>query len=207
MAKWIQRGEISIKPILLNFPHEFETERLYVRCPLPGDGLALNVAISESQAELKPWMPFADPLPSIEQSEENVRQSHVKFLLREDLRLHLFDKMTRKFLGSSGLHRMNWSIGRFEIGYWIRTSETGRGYVTEAVNGVVEFASEHLKATRLEIRCDPRNVRSRMVAERAGFHLEATLLGDDPDMDGKPSDTLVFAKLRLVDGSWGYPTS
>lgn len=167
----------------------------------------MNAAIVESQAELNQWMPFANPLPSIEESEENVRRAQVKFLLREDLRLHLFEKKTGKFLGSSGLHRMNWVIGRFEIGYWIRTTETGRGFITEAVNGLVEYAAQYLQATRLEIRCDPRNVRSRNVAERAGFHCEATLLGDDPDMDGKPSDTLIFAKIRLADGSWGYPDS
>lgn len=150
-------------------------------------------------------MPFADPLPSVEESEENCRRAHAKFLLREDLRLSLFEKSTRRYLGSSGLHRMNWLIGRYEIGYWIRTSESGRGYVTEAVAGIVAFAAQYLHATRMEIRCDPRNVPSRRVAERAGFHLEATLLGDDPDVDGVPSDTLVFAKLRLADGSWGYP--
>ncbi len=194
-----------MNPILLDLPPEFETERLYIRCPLPGDGVQLNAAIVESQEALKPWMPFADPVPSIEESEENVRRAHVKFLLREDLRLHFFDKSTRKFLGSSGLHRMNWLIGRYEIGYWIRSLEGGRGYVTEAVTGIMQYAALHLNATRLEIRCDARNVRSRRVAERAGFHLEATLLGDDPDMDGKPSDTLVFATLRLADGSWGYP--
>lgn len=201
------KGVIHIKPILLDFPQEFETDRLHLRCPLPGDGPALNAAIVESQAELNQWLPFADPLPSIEESEENVRRAQAKFLLREDLRLHLYEKQTGKFLGSSGLHRMNWVIGRFEIGYWIRTTEAGHGFITEAVNGVVKYAAQYLHATRLEIRCDPRNVRSRRVAERAGFHQEATLLGDDPDMSGNPSDTLIFAKIRLADGSWGYPSS
>lgn len=200
------KGAIPINPILLDFPQEFETERLHLRCALPGDGPIVNAAIVESQPEINPWMPFANPLPSIEESEENVRHAHVKFLLREDLRLHLYEKRTGKFLGSSGFHRIDWTIGRFEIGYWVRTSEAGHGFITEAVKGQVAFAARYLHATRIEIRCDPRNVRSRRVAERAGFHHEATLLADDPDMSGKPSDTLVFATVRLADGSWGYPS-
>ncbi len=193
-------------PILRDFPHEFETERLLLRCPLPGDGPRVNEAIWESQESLKQWMPFAVNLPSVEQSEENVRRAHARFLLREDLRLHMFRRDTGRFVGSTGLHRMNWEVGRFEIGYWARSSESGKGLVTEAVNGIVQFASDYLDAQRIEIRCDSRNDRSRKVAERAGFYLEAVLLQDEPGVDGVPRDTLIYVRLRLRDGSWGYPT-
>ena len=194
-----------MNPILLDFPHEFETERLYIRCPQPGDGAEINAAIVESQEELKPWMPFANPLPSVEETEEHVRRAHARFLLREDLPMQMYRRDHRQFVGNTGLHRINWDIGRFEIGYWVRTSEASRGFVTEAVEGIVGFAAEHLKAQRIEIRCDPRNTRSRRVAERAGFHLEGILLRDDPDVDGQPSSTAIYAKLRLDDGTWGYP--
>jgi RimJ/RimL family protein N-acetyltransferase len=194
-------------PILLNFPEEFETERLFIRCPRPGEGPLVNAAIVESHSTLKPWMPFANPLPSVDESEENVRRAYARFVLREDLRMHLFLRSNRRFVGSSGLHRINWAVGRFEIGYWIRTTESGKGLMTEAVNGIVQFAAENLQAQRIEIRCDPRNERSRRVAERAGFHLEAILLGDVPDVNGRPRNTAVYAKLRLPDESWGYPTS
>lgn len=195
-----------MNPILLNFPHEFETDRLLIRCPLPGDGPVINEAILESYEALKVWMPWAVSLPSIEASEENVRRAHAKFLLREDLCLHMFAQTSGRFIGSTGLHRINWAVGRFEIGYWIRTTESGKGFMTEAVNGIVTWASDYLKARRIEIRCDARNLRSRRVAERAGFHLEAVLLQDDPDVDGLPSDTPIYVKLRLPNGEWGYPT-
>ncbi len=196
-----------MNPILLDFPHEFETERLLIRCPLPGDGPMVNEAIVESQEELKEWMPFAVTVPSLDASEENVRRAHANFLLREDLRLHMFLKSSGRFVGSTGLHRINWHVGRFEIGYWIRTSEAGQGLVTEAVHGIVQWASDHLNARRIEIRCDARNLRSRKIAERAGFYLEAVLRQDEPDVDGLPRDTPVYVKLRLPTGEWGYPFS
>lgn len=195
-----------MRPILLDFPHEFETPRLRIRCPLPGDGAWVNEAIVESQEELKQWLPFAVNLPSVEESEDNVRRAHAKFLLREDLRLHMFHKVSGRFVGSTGLHRINWDVRRFEIGYWIRTSESGQGLVTEAVQGIVRWASDYLHARRVEIRCDARNLRSRKVAERAGFHLEAVLRQDEPDVEGQPSDTPIYVTLRLPNGEWGYPS-
>jgi RimJ/RimL family protein N-acetyltransferase len=195
-----------MKPILLDFPHEFTTERLRVRCPLPGDGAMVNEAIRESQDELKVWEAYFVNLPSVEESEERARRAHAKFLLREDLRLYMFRKSSGRFVGSAGLHRINWDVGRFEISYWIRTSESGQGLVTEAVNGIVHWASDHLHARRIEIRCNARNLRRRKVAERAGFHLEAVLRQDEPDVEGLPSDSPIYVKLRLPNGGWGYPS-
>ena len=43
-------------PILMDFPESFETERLLIRSPLPGDGRELYAAVRESIEELTPWM-------------------------------------------------------------------------------------------------------------------------------------------------------
>ncbi|BAS26528.1 GNAT family N-acetyltransferase [Limnochorda pilosa] len=182
-------------PILRDIPTAFETERLLIRAPRPGDGPELNAAVLESLDDLRPWMPWADHAPSLEESERNVRHAHVRFLAREDLRLHLFLKGTETLVGGSGLHRMDWRVPKFEIGYWCRTSFQGQGYVTEAVRGICSFAFEVLGARRLEIRCDPRNERSRRVAERAGFRLEGHLHNDTVDPSGWVRDTLIYGLL------------
>ena len=44
-------------PILIDFPESFETERLSIRSPLPGDGREMHAAVRESIEELSPWMP------------------------------------------------------------------------------------------------------------------------------------------------------
>jgi ribosomal-protein-serine acetyltransferase len=194
-----------MKPILLDFPDQFETDRLLLRAPKPGDGPALNEAIRESVDSLKPWFPFVNPVPTVEDSEEFVRLSCAKFILREDLMLLLFDKRSGRLVGSSGLHRMDWAARRFEIGYWLRDSAVGRGYATEAVNGITAFAATYLAANRIEIRCDVRNHRSRRVAERCGFHLETVIRNDRLDMSGNFSDTCLYAKVRLPGGELGYP--
>lgn len=110
--------------------------------------------------------------------------------------LLLFAKDTGELIGSSGLHRIDWSVPRFEIGYWVSTRHAGRGYATEAARAIGDFAFKTLKAARVEIVCDHRNARSRHVAERAGFPLEAILKFHRRDVRGRLGDTCIFAQTR-----------
>ncbi|WFA03572.1 GNAT family N-acetyltransferase [Bacillus sp. HSf4] len=185
-----------MNPILLNFPDSFETPRFFVRAPRAGDGAAVHDAIRKSLPELKPWMPFARELPKAEETEINVRQAQAYFILRKDLRMHIFHKESGAFIGSTGLHRMNWEAKRFEIGYWCHSEFAGKGYMTEALKGLIDFAKNALGAKRLEIRCDSTNHRSRKMAERLGFQLEAVLHHDDLSNDlSEYRDTCIYAAV------------
>lgn len=186
-----------MKAILRDFPEELETERLTIRAPRPGDGAEMSRALHESWAELQEWMPWAQGSPPAEaDSEARLREGRARFLTREDLWLLLFLKGTTTLVGSSGLHRINWNVPRFEIGYWVRTPYAGKGYITETVNGITAFAFDVLGARRVEIRCDSQNLRSAAVARRCGFAHEATLRHDDRQpQTGDLRDTLIFVKL------------
>jgi RimJ/RimL family protein N-acetyltransferase len=188
-------------PILLDFPYGFETERLTIRGPLPGDALRVREAVVESQAELKPWMPWAMEIPSEEDYEVRVRNGRLKFLAREDLWLMLLLKDMQTYVGGSGLHRIDWSVPKFEIGYWVRTRFAGQGYITEAVEGIAAFAFDVLGARRVEIRCDVKNERSAAVARRAGFTLEGTFRSDARDHFGHLRDTYIFARIQEEEGA------
>jgi RimJ/RimL family protein N-acetyltransferase len=170
-----------------------------IRAPLWGDGVAINMAVKESIEELRPWMPWAQNIPTIEESESGIRHSRLQFLERKDLRLLLVLKETGQIIGSSGLHRIDWQSRKFEIGYWVRTSFEKQGYVTEAVHAITNYAIQELEANRIEIRCDSRNSRSARIAERSGFILEGILRKDNCDVNGLISDTMVFSKVRGVE--------
>lgn len=186
---------MTTNPILLNFPDQFETERLIIRAPRPGDGRDCNDAIRESINELRPWMPWAQEIPDPQVTEAHYRDAAARFLRREELPLTLWRKSDGLFVGGSGLHRIDWSIPRFEIGYWIRTSLSGQGYMTEAVKRITTFTFDTLGAKRIEIRCDARNTRSAAVAERAGYTLEARFHHDMRGVDGDLRDTLLYVKF------------
>jgi ribosomal-protein-serine acetyltransferase len=195
-----------MNPILLNLPETIETRRLMLRAPLYGDGPLVNEAIRESFASLHEWLRWADHVPDVEETEGNVRQQRIAFLQRARFTFHMMEKETDRFLGACTLKDIEWDIPRCEIGYWLRDSAGGRGYMTEAVNGVTDFADRYLGVNRIRILCDARNIASRGVAERSGYHLEAILKHNYRDPHGQIADDCVYAKIRMADGRMGYPT-
>ena len=194
---------MTIDPLLLDIPARIATARLVLRCPQAGDGAVLNAAVRESLAELRPWMPWARQAPTADESEAYCRRMAARFALREELNFLIFEAgesgAAGALVGSCGLHHIDWSVPRFEIGYWRRTGRGGRGFVAEAVDALERLSFEPLGARRVEIRVDDRNVRSARVAERAGFTLEGVLRSEALGADGAVRDTRVFARVRGVE--------
>jgi len=184
-----------MNPMLLDFPDSFDTERLIIRGPQHADAQELVIAINESLAELRPWMPWAREPAELEATRARLRVGVAKWITREDLLLQVYLKSTGAFVAGSGLHRIDWAARKFEIGYWCRSSYAGRGYVTESVNAITAFAFKHLQANRVEIRCDTRNTRSIAVARRCGFLQEGILRHDSLGVDGELRSTFVFSKI------------
>jgi RimJ/RimL family protein N-acetyltransferase len=183
-------------PILRDFPDQIESDRLLIRSPRPGDGPAIHEAIVESLDELLPWMPWAHAEQTVESAETYAREAAAAFAARQHLPLHLFLRESGRYVGGSGLHDIDWAVPRFEIGYWVRSSLTGRGLATEATRRIAQFAFDDLGAERVEIWCDARNERSAGVALRAGFTFEARLDRNRVGADGALSDSLCFVRLR-----------
>jgi RimJ/RimL family protein N-acetyltransferase len=190
----------AMDPILIDLPERIETERLVMRPPRAGDGRVVNEAVCASQVELAPWLPWAGTAPTLDDSEAHCRRQQARFLLREDFVMLLFvrgaDGSEGELVGGTGLHRIDWALRKFEIGYWRKTGCAGRGFVTEAVRALSRMAFDSLAARRVEIRMDDRNSASWRVAERAGFTLEALLRFDSATPSGEPRSTRIYARVR-----------
>jgi RimJ/RimL family protein N-acetyltransferase len=185
----------SQPPILIAIPELLEGQRVLLRPWRRGDGRALFDAIDESRDHLAPWMPWLDDTRNPDDSEEYAIRAGARWDLREDLALGIFERTSGRVLGGTGLHRIDWRIGRFEIGYWLREDAEGRGYMSETVQLLTRLAFDVLDGSRVEIRMDTANVRSRRVPERLGFTLEATLHQAMAAPDSTPVDVHVFALL------------
>lgn len=172
---------------------DLQSQRLIVRPYRESDAQTLFEAIAESREHIRPWLPFADAHQTLEETRDWIIQGIAKRLLREEFPLSIWEKVTNHFLGGTGLHLRNWDIGYFEIGYWLRASAPGHGYMTEAVSLLTEYTFSSLQAKRVEIRCDERNSRSASVARRLGFVQEACLRNNNRATDGSLRNTLIFA--------------
>ena len=79
-----------------------------------------------------------------------------------------------------------------EIGYWIRADLINRGLATEIAAALTKVAFSVNKVDRVEIHCDPANVRSAAIPRKLGFTQEALLRRRATGSDGSPIDTMIW---------------
>ena len=153
-------------------------------------------AVDASRDNLKHWMPWVNEHNNLDFSREYVRRMQAKWILREELPMGIWHIEDNHFLGVTGMHRIDWTVPAMEIGYWIRSDAEGNGFVTEAVGLITQFAFAHMRAERVTIRCNSKNLRSAAVPPRAGFLHEATMRLERREADGNLGDTELFAMTR-----------
>jgi ribosomal-protein-serine acetyltransferase len=72
------------------------------------------------------------------------------------------------FTGSINLTRFN-GCASFEVGYYLGSEYQGRGYMTRAVQKIVEYAFTEKDACQVFAKVHPNNNASMAVLERTGF--------------------------------------
>jgi RimJ/RimL family protein N-acetyltransferase len=179
----------------LRVPEQILTPRLLLRAVGEQNARGLHEALELSWEELREVAPWAREMPSLEEERKYCREARQRFLSREDLAYAILDQESGETLGGAGLHRVEWSVPRMEIGYWVRSDRTGKGYAAEAAEALVRVAFVDLGAQRVELRIYAGNAASRRVAEKLGFELEAVLHRYDRDPLGRLQDTCVYVKL------------
>jgi ribosomal-protein-serine acetyltransferase len=189
-------------PFSIQFPFPIITPRLLIRPPILSDSLAVNTAILESYEVLHQFMDWAKEKPTLKETEQYIREALANWILKKNdepyLPLFLFDKASGLFVGASGYHHYNWEVPCLETGYWIRSSHTGLGLMTEAINALTQYAFKQLQVKRIAITCDVNNFRSKKIPERLNYTLEGILKANRINpISGNISDTLVYAKYTL----------
>ena len=173
---------------------------MLVRLWSDSDAEALFTAIDRSREHLGTWMEWVDRHQDVADTRDYITRALLDFTRRDSMALGIFDRTdNRTVLGSTGFHDIDWTVPSLEIGYWVVPEAEGRGYVTEAVALLTEFALREFGASRIAIYCDPRNLRSRRVAERLGYRFEGQLRNTARTPQGALRDSLAFS---LLPGEW-----
>jgi [ribosomal protein S5]-alanine N-acetyltransferase len=81
----------------------------------------------------------------------------------------LEDSKASVLVGGGGFMGPPDTNGIVEIGYSVVPAYEGRGFATEIVRALVEFASSDPRVTRIIAHTSPQNIGSTKVLERIGF--------------------------------------
>lgn len=174
---------------------ELRGSRILLRPYRIQDAPALFEAVEESRAHIDPWISFGQGHTTLEQSQDWINQKNARWILREHFVTGIWELATGRYLGDCSLKPQDWDVPSFSMGYWLRTSATGQGFMTEAVQLVTNFAFETFKARRVAIFCDEQNTASASVAKRVGFELEGCFRNERRDANNTLRNTLIFARV------------
>ncbi|KAG5953595.1 hypothetical protein E4U53_004550 [Claviceps sorghi] len=147
-------------------PEHLKEGDLYLRRWQASDAPALEAAASSSLAELTPWMPWAAQGYTATEAQHFLDQTRKSWEAGSayDYAVIVDDQPS----GSFGLMRPPGEPGDFEIGYWLATRATGRGWATRATAMLIGVARE-LGASHVRIRHAELNARSAKIPSRLGF--------------------------------------
>lgn len=140
---------------------------LTLRSPEPSDAAGLADAARSSFAELGPWMPWASADYGLDDAMFWItNKDETSFVILDD---------EGGIIGTCGLNGLDEMNRRANLGYWVRTSDVGRGVATAATLLVARYGLSELGLNRLEVIMSVENAASKRVAERVGAAFEGLL--------------------------------
>ena len=177
-------------------PSYVRGRRLTLRLLTSDDAEELGRAVNESLPRLTPFLPFASEEPiSIEDRRELIESWNERWRRGDDSFLGIFHEGV--LVGATGLHRRGGG-NRVEIGYWLRTGHTKRGFATETVRMLTNAVYEWTDVEVVAIHHDVANNASRRIPERLGFR-RARVVPKEP---GAPAETGSEVQWEMTRDEW-----
>ena len=118
-----------------------------------------------------PFMPWCHPEYSLEDAHEAIQTAQSNWALADAWAFGVRTKTTGKFIGGCGLSTID-EHHNANLGYWIKSTEVGKGYASEATRALVSYGLHQLKLVRVEIMISTLNSASVKVAEKSGATYE-----------------------------------
>jgi ribosomal-protein-serine acetyltransferase len=157
----------------------------------PTYAAAAAKAVRESLPQLQPFMPWAHDAYDVEAAQSFVEMSANEWAEGTAFNYAVFTA-AGELVGSCGL-MTRMGTGMLEIGYWISSGHTGRGYATAAVTELTRVALALPGVERVVIRHDAANPASGAVAAKAGFK-EVERRHRDPEAPGETGVDVVWVR-------------
>lgn len=100
------------------------------------------------------------------------------------------------FLGAGGLNDLNKEHKKAEIGFWLLTENWGKGYMTETMPLIFNYAFNELNLHRIEGFVDANNSNCKNALAKLNFKLEGTMIDCEIKND-KFISLDIYSKLKV----------
>lgn len=138
------------------------------------------------------------PRPLVTNNEEAL--AHIKLINNKideniDINWAITEKKNDKCIGIIGFYRTQPENYRTELGYMILPEYHNKGYASETVDTLLNYAFNTLNFHSIEAIINPKNIASERVLQKNGFIKEAHLI-ENQFYNGRFIDTVIYSLLK-----------
>lgn len=173
--------------------HELEGENIYFKALNTNDAQEIHTYASDEEvSRFIGWR----LMKTLDETREYVEE----MLKREAVETHLYAsialKSTNAIIGTAMIFNFDREAKHAEIGYVFHKDHWGKGYGTEMVTLLSNFAFESLKLRKVHAHVVDANIGSIRILEKNGFVIEGRLK-DYYFIEGMYYDALIFSKFQV----------
>lgn len=176
--------------------HRLQGDRVFLRPPAVADWRAWSELREESRDFLKPWEPtWPDDALTRPAFRRRLRQYANEWRDGTGYSFFIFRNREERLLGGISLANVRQGVSQSaSLGYWMGRTHANRGYMSDALPKVLDYAFDVLRLHRIEAACLPENGPSRSLLSKIGF-FEEGIARKYLRIDAEWRDHLLFAML------------
>jgi len=174
-------------------PETIRTERLLLRKPRVDDAPVIFETYAQDP-EVTRYLVWK-PHQNIQETYQFLSALEQLWQAGKDFAYTISLKEDDSLIGMFGLHPMKMKL---EVGYALARPYWGKGYMTEALRIVIDWAFTQPNIFRVQAICDVENIASARVMEKAGMSREGLLRRYvlHPNLGDEPRDSFMYAIVR-----------
>jgi len=161
--------------MVLKFKNQLNGKRLVLKRTKPNlkmSELMFN-EIEKNREHLETWLHWPKLTLKVEDSLKYLFDKEEETKKGKKVEYGIYIK--NKYVGNIAIFDIHEKNKSAEIGYWLSSSYTRKGYMTEALKILEKEAFENMGINRIQIKCDERNNASSGVAKKCGYIFEGKL--------------------------------
>lgn len=172
--------------------HSLESENIYFKSLSTNDAQEIhNYASDEEVSRFIGWSLMND----LHETSEHIETMVKREVAGTHLYASIVRKLTQEIIGTAMIFNFDQEANQAEIGYVFHRDHWGKGYGTECVALMTDFAFKSLHLHKLHASVVEANRGSARILEKNRYVLEGRLR-DHYFIEGKYHDALLYGKIQ-----------